>query len=212
MSADWRNDRIQKFDADGKPLKVFGTPGNGNGELHRPSGITLDDSGNLHIADWGNHRVQILDPEGRFSWLHSEAAPDCPNGPMTTSASIPTSWRSGRKQTWSLTLDPDTIYDTRDESASIEKYFWGPTAVRLDDDGRMFVVDSCRHRIQVYQREQTQGLVNHNYSGRFALNSIGHSESWCTMSFVIVVLRETFKPKCSTGIFSYFMSNSRMTE
>ena len=65
--ADWRNDRIQKFDADGKPLKVFGY----SGEMEmanctgRPA-LLWTMSGNLYITDWGNHRVQILDPEGRF--------------------------------------------------------------------------------------------------------------------------------------------------
>ena len=117
--ADWRNDRIQKFDADGKPLKVFGSPGNGDGELHRPSGVTLDDDGNLYIADWGNHRVQILDLRGNF-WPRLEAAPECPSGPMNTSAPIPTSWRSGRKQTWSL-ISILTPYTTRATSLPASK-------------------------------------------------------------------------------------------
>ena len=40
----------------------------------------------------------------------------------------------------------------RDESASIEKLFWGPTSVKVDDQGTLYVVESCRHRIQVYGR------------------------------------------------------------
>jgi DNA-binding transcriptional regulator/RsmH inhibitor MraZ len=42
--------------------------------------------------------------------------------------------------------------EPREESASIEKLFWGPTAVKVDTQGRIFVVDSCRHRIQVYEK------------------------------------------------------------
>ncbi len=34
--ADWRNDRIQKFTADGDFLTTFGTPGYGEGQLQRP--------------------------------------------------------------------------------------------------------------------------------------------------------------------------------
>ena len=33
-----------------------------------------------------------------------------------------------------------------------EKLFWGPTAVAVDGEGRVLVVVSCRHRIQVYRR------------------------------------------------------------
>lgn len=42
----------------------------------------------------------------------------------------------------------------REESASIEKLFWGPTSVKVDDQSRIYVVDSCRHRIQIYRTEQ----------------------------------------------------------
>jgi NHL repeat len=45
----------------------------------------------------------------------------------------------------------------RQESASIEKFFWGPTAVKVDDQGRVYVVDSCRHRIQVYRKNAHPG-------------------------------------------------------
>lgn len=40
----------------------------------------------------------------------------------------------------------------REASASIEKLFWGTTAVKIDAEGRLYVVDSCRHRIQVYHK------------------------------------------------------------
>ena len=37
-------------------------------------------------------------------------------------------------------------------SAQTESYFWGPVSVKLDDEGRLYVTESSRHRIQVYQR------------------------------------------------------------
>jgi hypothetical protein len=33
-----------------------------------------------------------------------------------------------------------------------EKRFWGPTGVVIDSAGRLLVTDSCRHRLQVYER------------------------------------------------------------
>lgn len=147
--ADWRNDRVQKFGADGSHLAAFGSPGSGNGELHRPAGVTTDADGNLYIADWGNHRVQILDGNGGFvaAFRGSAGMSKWSDDYFRVNAD---EWEERQKADLEPRLDPDTIYDARDESASIEKYFWGPTAVRLDDHGRMFVVDSCRHRIQVY--------------------------------------------------------------
>ena len=49
-------------------------------------------------------------------------------------------------------LGPSARGSSREESANIEKLFWGPTSVNVDDEGRMYVVESCRFRIQVYQR------------------------------------------------------------
>ena len=150
--ADWRNDRVQKFDEDGKTLAVFGTSGRGKGELYRPSGVTLDKDGCMYIADWGNHRVQILDPEGRFIASFRGHAGISGWSDEYFRAN-PDELEERQKANLEPELDPQTIYDTRDESASIEKYFWSPTAVKLDDGGRMYVVDSCRHRIQIYRKE-----------------------------------------------------------
>ena len=56
-------------------------------------------------------------------------------------------------RTWSRSSVPEMAQgSSREESANIEKLFWGPTSVKLDDEGRMYVVESCRYRIQVYQR------------------------------------------------------------
>ena len=60
---------------------------------------------------------------------------------------------------WSPTFLLQLIYPggfgttaDREESANVEKLLWGPTAVKLDGKGNILIVDSCRHRIQVYQR------------------------------------------------------------
>ncbi|HAT22636.1 MAG TPA: hypothetical protein DCS57_07460, partial [Dehalococcoidia bacterium] len=39
-----------------------------------------------------------------------------------------------------------------EESAHIEKLFWGPTSVKLDNDGKVYVTESNRHRVQIYER------------------------------------------------------------
>ena len=82
--ADWRNDRVQSFTSDGKWLASFGTPGTGGdcynarvkggitysdapvGQFNRPTGVCVDEDGDIYIADWLNNRVQVLTPDGRF--------------------------------------------------------------------------------------------------------------------------------------------------
>ncbi len=49
---------------------------------------------------------------------------------------------------------PDSDWEqTREESANVEKLFWGPTAVKLDGQGRIYIVDSLRQRLQIYRWE-----------------------------------------------------------
>jgi DNA-binding beta-propeller fold protein YncE len=149
--ADWRNDRIQKFDPQGGFLTSYGTSGRGDGEFSRPSGVAVDDEGNIYVADWGNERVQILAPDGSFrAKLRGES------GLSKWGESYFTANQDELAERRKANLEPELSLsatdDLRQESASIEKFFWGPVAVKVDDQGRLYIVESCRHRIQVYHK------------------------------------------------------------
>ena len=133
--ADWRNDRVQKFTPEGKFLAAYGTSGDHDGEFHRPSGVAVDRDGNMYVADWGNNRVQVLGPDGRFGiklvgdaglskWAH-EMLPANPDY-----------------------MEARAVAKNRET----ERFLWGPTAVKLDAAGQLYIVDSCRYRIQIYRR------------------------------------------------------------
>jgi DNA-binding beta-propeller fold protein YncE len=149
--ADWRNDRIQKFDAQGGFLASYGTSGRGDGEFSRPSGVAVDAEGNIYIADWGNERVQVLGPDGGFlAKFRGES------GLSKWGESYFIANQDELEERRKANLEPELslspIDDLREESASIEKFFWGPISVKVDDQGRLYVVESCRHRIQVYRK------------------------------------------------------------
>jgi DNA-binding beta-propeller fold protein YncE len=149
--ADWRNDRLQKFDAQGKWLASYGTSGRGDGEFSRPAGVAVDAEGLIYVSDWGNERVQILSPDGRFL---AKLRGDSGLSKWGESYFIANQdeLAERRKADLEPDLDLSPHDDLREESASIEKLFWGPTAVKVDDQGRLYVVESCRHRLQVYCR------------------------------------------------------------
>jgi DNA-binding beta-propeller fold protein YncE len=44
----------------------WGSKGSDDGQFNRPGGIVVDASGNVYVADFENHRVQVFSPEGRF--------------------------------------------------------------------------------------------------------------------------------------------------
>ena len=51
------------MDANGLRRKVFGQ----FGQMDRPTSLTVDDGGNVYVADRGNHRVIRFDDQGKVT-------------------------------------------------------------------------------------------------------------------------------------------------
>jgi tripartite motif-containing protein 71 len=133
--ADWRNDRIQKFTADGRFLMKFGSYGRGEGEFRRPTDVAVDKEGLIYVADWDNDRLQIFDAEGGFITL------------LTGDATL-SKWGETK-----LDANPEMRLQREiAQGLEREKFFRGPIGVTVDDQDRIFVVDSQRNRIQVYRK------------------------------------------------------------
>lgn len=60
------NNRIVKFDKNGKFLKAWGKTGYGPGEFRTLHALALDKRGRLFVADRSNNRVQIFSQDGEF--------------------------------------------------------------------------------------------------------------------------------------------------
>ena len=149
-AADWRNNRVQKFSAGGEHLQTFGASGGGTGQLSRPSGVAIDGAGRVYVSDWGNERVQVFNPDGSFAAIL--------RGQATLSAwakdyfsANPDEWAV--REIAQLESDelPEHLQTPYHISSQVEPFFWGPVAVRLDHEGRLYVVETNRHRFQVYQ-------------------------------------------------------------
>ena len=148
--ADWQNDRIQKLTPDGEFIACFGRSGRGDGELFRPASVAVDSEGCVYVADWGNERVVIFDADGGLVQNIRGDATDSKWAEAFLSINLEEA--GARKR---ANMEPEIEYfidDPHEVSSHIEKYFWAPTSVKLDSDGRMYVTESNRHRIQIYQR------------------------------------------------------------
>jgi DNA-binding beta-propeller fold protein YncE len=136
--ADWRNDRIQKFAPDGRFLMKFGTSGQGDGEFNRPTGVAVDKEGLIYVSDFKNDRLQVFNAHGAFITK------------LTGEATL-SKW--GRQR---VELDP-TLLRGREMAQGLEereKQFHGPIAVEVDDEGRVFVVECSRQRLQVFRKQK----------------------------------------------------------
>lgn len=143
--ADWRNDRIQKLSPDGQWQASFGSSGSGVGQFNRPTGVAVDNDGDIYIADWRNDRVQVLAPSGRFLVA-------------LTGDNQLSKWGKEKLQS-----NPDMIRQralaVAHDHGAFEKSFSHPCAVKVDDQGRIAVLDHSRGRVQVYTKSRDPVLV-----------------------------------------------------
>jgi DNA-binding beta-propeller fold protein YncE len=64
--------RISVFDKTGKFIRTIGKTGTGPGEFRTPHSMVWDSQGRLIVADRHNHRVQILDKNGKYVGEYKE--------------------------------------------------------------------------------------------------------------------------------------------
>jgi sugar lactone lactonase YvrE len=60
------NNRVLKFDKNGKFIKEWGKLGTGPGEFDQPHALAFDSKGRLFVGDRNNNRVQVFDQDGTF--------------------------------------------------------------------------------------------------------------------------------------------------
>ena len=161
--ADWRNDRGQSVTKDGKWLATFGTSGTLNnggdcsnavvkggitlseapvGQFNRPTGVCVDQDGDIYIADWLNNRVQVLTPDGRFI---TEFTGDGRLSIMGVAK---------------LKSTPDMIRQRNGiRNFTPERVLWAPCAVKMAQNNRVIIADTTRHRFQIYRKNTEPVLV-----------------------------------------------------
>ena len=60
------NHCIQKLTASGAFVAAWGSQGSGDGQFLSPTGIAVDDAGNMYVADAQNKRIQKFSASGAF--------------------------------------------------------------------------------------------------------------------------------------------------
>ena len=60
------NNRVAKFDKDGRFITQWGSTGTGQGQFTGVKSIAVSAAGDVYVADAGNKRIQVFDGEGKF--------------------------------------------------------------------------------------------------------------------------------------------------
>src|SRR5262245_4621043 len=119
-----------------------GGRGAGKGQFDSPTGIAVDHSGNLLIADTGNGRIEKFSPTGSF--ITSMGLFEAPNGIAVDHGGIIYVAEIGSKHSVQK-LDPEGKFLA--EWKGPAPGFYGPRRIAIGRDESVYVVDQGRTRI-----------------------------------------------------------------
>jgi DNA-binding beta-propeller fold protein YncE len=146
--------RIQVFTSDGGFITKWGSKGSDEGQFGYPWGMAVDASGNVYVADNGNHCIQKFTSDGKFitKWGSEGSGDGEFKGPSDVAVD-----RAGN------------VYVLEGPNARIQKFTsdgkfiakWGSkgsgegefnrsTGVAVDRSGNVYVADSLNYRIQKF--------------------------------------------------------------
>ena len=134
---------VQNLTSAWPPNATFGGRGTGPVQFDNPSGIAVDGSGNIYVADRGNNRIQVLD-----SSLERVANITGISTPYGVTIDGP----SGRIYVAEFSRNVVSIYDHgRTQVAELDDDFAQPVDVAVGGpSGRIHVVDFGNDRVRVY--------------------------------------------------------------
>ncbi len=153
--------RIQVFDSEGKFLRGWKTPETANG---KPTGLSIDREGNLMVADTHYFRVLFYTvdgtplPEktlgGSFGPEQGQMAfvTDCV---QTENGEYLVSEYGAYDRIQKYSRDGKFI-DWFGEHGDAPNQFSRPQSLALDENGHLWIADSCNHRIQVYDWSENE--------------------------------------------------------
>lgn len=162
------NDRVQVFDLDGTSVRTIAGPGAGDGRFSAPGGVGVLPGGDLLIADFHNHRIQRLTPEGDFvrQW-GTTGETGTAAGAFTYPTDVAVADDGGfvvadgyndRVQAFG----PDGAFRTKwggpfamNIHGPFNGWFATVTGIAVGPEGRVFVADFYNDRIQVFRPDGT---------------------------------------------------------
>jgi predicted membrane-bound mannosyltransferase/DNA-binding beta-propeller fold protein YncE len=152
-------------------LGTAGTPGNQPGQFNFPRAVAVDSAGKIYVADSGNNRVQVFNPDGTL--LHQwgttckiDTGEGClsPTGPgqfnepwgiavgQDGSVYVSDTWNH-RIQKFSNDGQFLTAWGTFGSTGGElgqESVFYGPRTVAVGREGNVYVTDTGNQRVQVF--------------------------------------------------------------
>lgn len=152
--ADFSNDTIIQYTADGEVVRAWGGRGSAAGLFYHPSRLALGPDGSVYVTDADNHRIQRFSATGRLLdvWGSKGSRPGqfChPRGiDVADDGSVyVTDQRNARVQVFTANGRYLRSWGSRGGGRG---QFHAPKDIAVGPGGRVYVVDAVTDRVQVF--------------------------------------------------------------
>jgi len=154
--ADARNNRIQKFDAQGRFIAAFGKGGTAPGSFREPWSLAVDAEGFIYVADTWNHRIEKFSPQFEVvaAWGTAGSGPNAGPleffGPRDIAVAPDGSlWVTDTGNKRLLHFSPDgTPLGVAGSEGSAPGQLSEPVGLAYDAAGSLYVADAWNGRLQ----------------------------------------------------------------
>ncbi len=156
--------RIQVFDREGNYLRGWQTPASQNG---RPTGLTIDNDGNLLVADTHYYRMLVYTPEGELlndRILGGELGNEPGKFGLVTDAIQDSKGNyyvaeyGEYDRIQKFTRDGEFLFQWGGHGDAPGD-FVRPQNIAIDENDHLWVADACNHRIQVFDATGDEAVL-----------------------------------------------------
>jgi uncharacterized protein (TIGR03663 family) len=161
--ADSQNNRVQKFDSEGRFISAWGSLGTEPGQFTEPWGIAVDGEDNVYVADTWNHRIQKFTDGGQLLtyWgVYTDTLGQLtePQGAFYGPRDIAVDGEgnlfvadTGNKRIQKFDPNGEPLGQWGGEG-SLPGQFLEPVGIAIDEQDNVYVADTWNQRIQVFDR------------------------------------------------------------